>query len=87
MNPKLAGQIRHFLTSGGWIVFLVVFLPSEWWDRATENIKKLGNIGTLIGASSGGIALLAHWWSAASKVEPDTTQEPDKPVANPPQNP
>lgn len=67
MNPKLAGQIRHILTSGGWLVFLLVFLPTAWWERALANIKL---IGTIAGAAGGLLAIVGHYWSATSKDVP-----------------
>jgi hypothetical protein len=71
MNPKLLGQIRHFLTSGGWMVFVFVFLllfmPQGWWDNAQANAQKLKSIVALLGMGSGGIALLGHYLSLKDK--------------------
>lgn len=64
---QLKGQFRHVLTSGGWLVFLLVFLPREWWERAVENVK---HIGTIAGALGGVVAVASHWWSASEKKEP-----------------
>jgi hypothetical protein len=61
MKAKIAGQVRHFLTSGGWLLFLLVFLPKEWWERAIDNVKA---IGTILGLAAAAFATYGHVWSA-----------------------
>lgn len=75
MNPKLAGQIRHFLTSGGWLIFVLaflsLFLKQEYWDNALANAQKLKSLVGVLGLGGGGLALLGHYLSAKDKDSRD----------------
>lgn len=70
-KDAIKGQLRHFLSTGGWLLFLLVFLPTEWWERALANIKQIGNI---LGVVGGIVALYAHHWSATDKQQPPDEQ-------------